>query len=471
MNKVKPYLSFVLMFLLLAIDGKAQSIVMDLPATTYDEIRMIGPDMFQVTGKKGKTGVISSDGTIIVPVECDLITPFYKGWALLLSKDLVIGCISAEGQYNHFDKKYYPIDRQLFFSEGLLTVVNARNQFAYINTSGKEVLVMPEEYSMITPFTEGYAVAFTEENEKSNLMDKAGNIITPVAGDGVTLIRTEGVYEGIAYMWDKGGNYYKYNVIDRSIEPTSKREGSPDYLYRRTDKGSQLPYDIDYQGTITKGIELVEANGLIGYKDTQTDSILLPCQLLEAGPFIDNLAIVKLETGKCGILRYDSNETVGFSVEPNGAPTLQGDWATCGFSVTMPDSWFSSDVDVEVSRDGKPIDVTDNGNGNFSFKYRKKGSSKEDFDICLKSQDLMWYTASLSYTFPRDVSAASSQSESKVTSEKNKSGEDKAVQKKNQEKKPKEEKKKEKKEKEKKKEEKKKEETKENKSITQNRRH
>lgn len=393
-----------------AINGMAQSVEWNLSPEDYTDIQCIGKHIYKATNKEGEKTIMANlvDGKFMSKAKCDDITPFYKNWALMLKyeekKKRVIGCIAADGICNLFEKPFYTLTGQEFYSEGLLTVENSHGEKVYIDYMGNEKIGTGKNYSRIKPFSEGFAVVFVNNNKESYYINKDGQSpqIRSSLLNNVTLGQVTNFYQGKALMMGKSKDYFICDINGEGEKLSQKPDDiakSFDYLYRYVFNGEDVlktpPYDHDYKGeenTIVKPI--VEGKGnksRYGYVLANGNTTVIPCQFLFAGPFVDGFAIVKMIDGKCGILQYSSESVTQFSVMPV-QKTIQYDKpfevVSCSFMVS-PAQWHGHSIQAELA-DSKDMLVTTNGNGRFSFSFSPDGKhSKETFNINLLSDGII----------------------------------------------------------------------------------
>lgn len=394
---------FLLLAITLAVHCEAQSFAWSLPPTSYSDIRQIGKQMYQVIDANGKTGVVKPNGTVIVEPSCDEITPFYRGWALLLQhegkRNRVIGCLSEDGKCHMFPNTYYTLAGIEFYSDGMLAVENGNNKKVYIDYVGNECIGSKQKYQRIMPFSEGYAVVFKNENT-STLIDKRGNeprITLPV--NGIRLSHATSVYKGVALVWDDKGNYFYFNTQNKEASRAniSTKNAQTDYLFRVSDEGKNVPYDKPYQGTEDTGFERIEKDGKYGY--TAPGGVnKLPCQFTAASPFTDGYALVKTENDRYGILKYDQAANSDIAIRPiqSTIKYSPGETVTCEFKVTIPNSWSEHDVNVDVKNINR---VSNDGDGEYSFQYKPAGQQSHDFMVIVSSYGLKLSTSTLRYSF------------------------------------------------------------------------
>lgn len=393
-----------------AINGMAQSVAWNLSPQEYTDIQCIGKHIYKATNGDGKKTIMANfaDGKTMSKIECDDITPFYKNWALMLKyeekKKRVIGCIEVDGTCNVFEQPFYTLTGQEFYSEGLLTVENGKGEKVYIDHLGNEMIGSGKNYSRIKPFSEGYAVVFVNNNKESDYINKDGQSpqIRSTLLNYVTIGQVTNFYQGKALMMATNRDYFICDINGNGEKLSQKPEDIAkyfDYLYRfvfnKDDVQKTPPYDLNYKGDENGNIKPVVdgkgKNARYGYELANGNRIVVPCQFVYAGPFVDGFAIVKMIDGKCGILQYLSEPVTQFSVTPV-QKTVQfdkpSDVISCQFMVS-PVQWHGHTIQAELA-DFKDKQVTSDGNGRFSFSFSHAGKhSKETFNINLLSDGII----------------------------------------------------------------------------------
>lgn len=393
-----------------AINGVAQSVEWTLSPDDYADIQCIGKHIYKATHKDGEKTIMANlvDGKVISKVRCDEITPFYKNWALMLKyeekKKRVIGCIAADGTCNVFEKPFYTLTGQEFYSEGLLTVENDKGEKVYIDCLGNEKIGSGKNYSRIKPFSEGYAVVFVNSNEESYYINKDGQSpqIRSTLLNNVTIGHVTNFFQGKALMMAKNRDYFICDINGNGEKLSQKPENIAkyfDYLYRFVYNNDEVqkapPYDLDYKGEENRIIKPVVdgkgKNARYGYELANGNTTVVPCQFVLASPFVDGFAIVKMIDGKCGILQYLSESVTQFSVTPV-QKTIQFDKpseeVSCQFKV-LPVEWRGHWIQAELA-DYKDKQVMSDGNGCFSFSFSPDGKhSKVTFNINLLSDGII----------------------------------------------------------------------------------
>ena len=379
----------------------AQTVIWQMMPEDYTEINRFGHGMYKVV-RHGKLGLIRPDGTTIVPVEYDAITSFYEHKALVIKdengKERVAGCLRDDGKYISFPNRYYTLVGQCFYSDGLLSVSDENGMVGYIDEKGGAVLGFDGRYDKIKPFSEGYAAVF--KKKKYSLIDKTGRKVAFIIGIGEVYGGTN-IYDGIAYIWDTDGQFYKYDVASGKCRKASQPSDTQwDYLYcfsGVSGRTKKVPYVDLPQGAM--GLSPISTNGKMGY--AVNGKTILPCQFSAATAFEDNLAVVRLND-KCGLLRYVDSPS-GFSLFVPQTQLLysSGNSVTCSFSLSKPLAWNDKKLEVEAKDKsvGELAAVKQDAN-NYAFCLEPQTTEKK-YDVFVHAEGLELWTGQISYTFKK----------------------------------------------------------------------
>lgn len=403
--KIKMYriLHVLILLLALAFSGYSQTVVWDMAPADYSAINRIAPDLYKVA-KGNLLGLVHADGSKAVEVVCTEITPFYDGYALLIQteggKDRVLGNITLTGKCHLFSDVYYALEGQWFYSEGLLSVEDDEGRKGYVDDRGHKIVGFDDGYSIIKPFSEGYATVF--KNKKYALIDKNGNKEIMIIGIGEVWGGTN-VYDGKALIWDTSGKFYAYNVNTKKCTPARKpKTNNVDYLYcfaDITNRRFEIPYANAPSGQ--RGVGPIAGGGKYGY--ALNNKVILPPQFDKASQFEDDHAVVSLD-GKFGILRY-VGDSKGFSVSTDS--TMQsytsGRSVDCKFVLDVPEAWKNQPLSVTVKDGETVIPASANDGGvEYAFSY-KPNDNEKTFVASVSSGNLMLLESPVSYTFKKRV--------------------------------------------------------------------
>ena len=231
-TKILKSLAIFVMVLLPSSVSIAQTFLWEMPPKEYTSISRVTQGIYKVV-YDGKIGLIKPDGTKLSDVNCDEITSFYENKALLLKHDeggkRIIGVITVNGRFILFSDKFYALQGQEFYSDGLLSVKDDQGRKGYIDENGNALIGFTGEYNIIKPFCEGYATVY--KRKKYTLINKAGNEESIFIGIGEVSNGTN-VYNGLAYIFDKLNNkWYTWDVKNKKHKSVQKPKDVQQFDY------------------------------------------------------------------------------------------------------------------------------------------------------------------------------------------------------------------------------------------------
>lgn len=134
--------------------------------------------------KKGKCGVITKSGTVIIPDAYDGVKSYGNG--LFLVKDG-----KAWGLVDRTNKLILPINYTSFkFVNDQLCEVKSQGKFGLINKYGD--IVIPAQYEGVAPFNDTYFLI--EKDGKSGLIDDRGKVVVEALYDGFDKVVDKDLY-------------------------------------------------------------------------------------------------------------------------------------------------------------------------------------------------------------------------------------------------------------------------------------
>lgn len=398
----------------MALGMVAQTVVWQMKPADYSGITRMGVDLYKVT-QGGKIGLITSDGTLVAPARNENIGMFYEHKALLTYTDehgeCVSGCLTDNGKYYNFKKKYYTLNGQKFFSDGVLSVSDEVGQLGYVDERGNAVCGFDGAYSRIKPFTEGYAAVLSKKKKRYVLINKNGDEMKFIYGGngvGAAIGGCTNVYNGKAYVYDeygeKEGSFYLYDAsANSSLKKTSRvKDTTKDYLFcysSITGRTKNVPF-VENKYTGSMGLSPSLENGLYGY--VSNGNVVLPYQLDEATQFEDDLAVVSVG-GRYGILKYVEGSSFNAIAESRSLGYYAGNSVKCNFTVDIPAAWSEGQVEVVVKdANGLKLPVVGKAGSNYySFEVKPGASSKGNYELEIFSEGLKLYERTLEYSFVR----------------------------------------------------------------------
>lgn len=399
---------FSIVFICMVVATFGQTVVWQMRPSDYSQIERIGNNMFKVT-RNGKIGIINSDGSLVAPVINDNVSDLYEHKALITCNDghgeRITGCLNDKGDYFGYSTKYYALNGQKFFSDGLLSVADENGKLGYIDERGNQVVGFEGKFSRIKPFTEGYAAV--KKGKKYVLIDKEGDEMRFVydKGVGAAIVGCTNVYEGKAYVYDEYSgsdrSYFVYDAVGKRPLVKTKRikDTSMDYLYcyqAISGRTKQVPYEKMKPYIGVKGLTPTYFNGAYGYESN--GHIIVPNQFTSALQFEDGMAIVGLN-GQTGILRFVEGAGFGMSVEKPRYDFYLGNSVSCSFVLSIPSIWNGKELDVVVKdADGSTITTTNKADTYF-FSVKPAISGVMNYSVIVSSEGLKLYEGMAEYSF------------------------------------------------------------------------
>lgn len=410
--------AFILMLTMLPKPLTAQTVGWRLPLTNYSHIERFGPDLYKVE-QGDKVGLIHSDGSVVVPVEASAIGGFFNQIALVTvqessSRHRILGLLFSDGKYTPFEQPYYTLSGQEFFSNGLLSVMDAEEKKGYIDETGKPRCGFDRDYDRVKPFTEGYAAVREKGRMRYYLIDKQGVPLSIVLPEDLTGHVVDNAYnpvQGKVLYYDDYEKCCKFDISTGKSERLKKLDGfdnmpKTDYLFRPQIVVKQLGEQVLTKPVFSHlpsgqlGLQPTTQNGKVGF--VANGQVVLPCQLDSATPFEDDLSVVSLN-GRLGILRYISGQQ-GFELT---TPQAQIDFdggssVACQFLLQVPQAWNGKPVSVTLTdKDTRDPMAHSGENGQFAFQLTPERSVKKSYDVSVVSEGLLLWTGELSYTLKK----------------------------------------------------------------------
>ncbi|MGN0213310.1 MAG: WG repeat-containing protein [Muribaculaceae bacterium] len=377
----------------------AQVVTWSVRPGKYTSIEPCWTDIFYVHNNNNKIGVITGDGKEIVEPIADRISAFFHGLALVLQSDggqeRILGILSTDGSYVKVSGEYYAIPYQDFFSDGMLTVTDARGRAGYMNSNG--VVVKMFDVSFVSPFSEGYAVV--GEGEDYSLVDKRFNVLDILLGTMAGISGGSNVFDGEAIIWDNAGKFHSYNVMtgkSRKIKEPKTLEY--DYMYCLSCITNRPESIIGVQPELkAETLTKVVKNNKIGY--VVNNKLVLPYQFDEAESFHGNYAIVK-QHGKCGVLCLHNVEN-SFDAKPESQISYKegsGRGLKHRFALSVPDVWSESILNVKV-KDYNGMECEPKHSG-LVYDFEHDGAiGTKTFSVTVAGDGLTLWSGEISYNY------------------------------------------------------------------------
>lgn len=239
----------------------------------YESIEHWDDQYFKVS-QNGKFGLWNEAGECVVPIEADSITPFYQDRALVLKdndyKYQILGCLERNGGYTQFSRPYFIFKYYNFFSEGLLPVYDENDDLGYINPTGISILGFDGSYSQIRPFTEGYAVVMSN-NDDYYLVNQLGQAQNITFNQSVDIYGLTNVYDGKAYIMKTKIKWWSYDIYTHKTQKETIESRVLDYLYCPaciSGRPTKVPYDTKLKKNSYQLVKTDAGLGLIDESDT-----------------------------------------------------------------------------------------------------------------------------------------------------------------------------------------------------------
>ncbi len=407
--KIRKIIGRVMVMMTVALPYKAsaQTVAWLLPPGEYSGIVRMGNDLYRAT-RGGMVGLLRADGTAVAPISNGAISRFYDHKALLTytdgQRECIRGCLTDDGKYYPFSKKYYTLNGQKFYSDGLLSVADDSGRLGYIDCYGNEALGFDGKYDRIKPFVEGYAAVF--KNKQYHLINKSGTQVRFLFKGVAEVYGGTNMTGGVVYVWDTDGKLYTFNPGSGAtcVPARWPQSRSLDYLYRFesfSKCGKEVPYtDATYSGV--KGISPVMQGGLYGYSNGAT--VIAPCQFASASPFENNTAVVSVN-GKTGILKYIDGESFAARQTSGTLRYFDGESVKCSFSLSVPSVWQGKSLTVSVRKGDNTMALSKSANGSYSFTERPTGSNAT-YQIEVEADGLRLFSEALAFNFTKKTRCA-----------------------------------------------------------------
>ena len=348
-----------------------QTVVWQMQPSDYAVVAPYVGGLLRVE-KNGKTGLVKTDGSVVTGDMCDEVTLFHDGIALLICNEAkgrrVSGCVTIDGIYHAFGKRYYTLKGQEFYSDGVLSVADESGKLGYVDEYGNIVTGFDGRFDIIKPFVGGYAAVF--KNKKYHLIDKTGTPQKFSFSNVAELYGGMNPYNGQVYVWDTEGRFYVRDLQEGSACKKVKTPANPtkvDYLYRFSSV-TGLTKEVPY----TK-----------------------PAASLPADMEIRTI------NGRTGILRHVHGESFSAVVKAGSERQhfFSGDKLKCAFRLNVPSVWRDKSLTVTLANEsGLPVN-TDKQDYDFSFQVKPEKTEKRTYTIKVAAEGLELYEGALTFLF------------------------------------------------------------------------
>ena len=230
----------------------------------WDSVSMLSNNLLCVE-QSGKWGVISLDGTQIVPCENTKVTEVCEGRFLVINdNNELISLHKENGQSFPIEKGWFVDKNFSYFINNYLAIHNSQMHWGFLNLSGKVAIELNNDYIYAYPFF--YNLAAVRYNDKT----KSWGYIYP---DGRPL----------KFESSKISNGYKYISFASSF--TKMSDGNIvalirlyDSLYMIDQKGNIVSHIIPKNGVPIKTLDIVPGepvlSGIFSFEFNETGEIV-----------------------------------------------------------------------------------------------------------------------------------------------------------------------------------------------------
>ena len=367
----RRYISILSILIIWLSECAGQTVVWQMQPSDYSALTPFIGELLRAD-KNGKIALVRTDGSVVTTYMSDELSLFHDDIALLICNEAkgrrVLGCVTTDGTYHEFSKKYYTLKGQEFYSDGALSVADESGKLGYIDEHGNVVRGFDGRFDIIKPFVDGYAAVF--KNKKYHLIDKSG---TPQKFSFTNVAELYGgmnPYNGQVYVWDTEGRFYVRNLSDGSACKKVKTPANPntvDYLYRFSSVTGQ-----------TKNVPYTKT------------SASLPSNME-----------LKTMGGRIGILRHIPSESFSTTVKAGSERQnfFSGDKLKCAFTMNVPSVWQGKEVTITLT-DGKGQLVNaDRQDYDFSFSVTPERTESRTYSVKVSGEGLELYEGTLTFQF------------------------------------------------------------------------
>lgn len=284
--------------------GSAQTIQW-LVKPNYDNISYLNGSVF-----KCKVGnhvqLVNIKGRELLTPAADSVTNYSENLALVLDKFdtklKIRGIIDESGIFTLVNEELF-VNKYSYYSEGLISVVNASGKAGYLD--GKGNLVIPCQYRIARPFIKGWASVEPAKRQKQTIyIDHQRQTLK------ISDFHNGKVVMGSSFN-SSGEALVAYYDNDNAVINTS---GKVIRKYNRTEHFTPIrPYDFAFDESGKKHVPVsspeisfdtefspFSSGQLMGYK--KADIVVVPPQFSQAGQFANGCAIV-CQNDKYGIVK------------------------------------------------------------------------------------------------------------------------------------------------------------------------
>ncbi len=372
----------------------------------YDQIEFYTPELYKIV-KNGKSGLLNTEGKIVLNPDYDLILDFYDGIAVFgnyTSDGAVIkGTVNEENIINLCSGHYYLLNDYPFYSEGFIPVLDESGLYGYLDESCRPAFKFSKDETR--PFSEGLAAV--GEGDDFHWLTTTGEKIFLSLPNGSYPYGGTNFYNGIAYLWDEYGE--DFFILDASgdIRKIKPRNLTVDYLYRvDSDQGSTINYN-KYIGRYDRTWKPSQKNGKWSYTDAK-GNILSTYQYDDVDYFQGESARANVN-GKWGLIQIvEDQESFYTKTDKKRHVFTSKKGSDCSFQLSVPEKWKNENLIVSIKDPdtGETFDLHKTKNNVYAFTYqpdKSQTSMSKTFVIEVKNDDVMLWQGEEKYDFAQAI--------------------------------------------------------------------
>lgn len=360
----------------------------------YDFIEVTDNGFFKVV-KDNKIGLLNKEGSEVLPIEFDSITPFYEDRALLFKDNNFYGITDIDGNITVLENNNYELcyGAHRFYNGFLLVKYN--HSYYYLNKDGVRVL---GPYALAYPFFYNYACVKSYVNY---LEDPQETYYEYISQDGTPAVLPHKNKKDISFM----SSFYKDTAIiaikkkfytinaknfeitpisidstfkrkslvvaeKKIIQPIEKTDGfvveavngefvfdkfmRPIYWLLLGNTKVEFEYPQTQERRLTSSFQEYGVGNAVGLKHNNKD--FLPPQFQKVLHLEDDFAIVQVND-KCGVLTIDENNRFVFKLNNNEHIGFNHQFHNTKLTALMPQYIKCSSATVSSLTEGCEIQI------------------------------------------------------------------------------------------------------------------
>lgn len=377
-----------------------------LVSPQYDQMEIFAPGIYKVM-RNGKTGLLNSDGHMLLAPEYDILLDYHEGMAIFCNYTsegpVIKGAINEENKVIFTNGVYYLLQDYPFYSEGFIPVSDEAGRFGYLDENCRPAFKFGKDETR--PFSEGYAAV--GEGDDFHWLSTTGDKIFLSLPNGSYPYGGTNFNDGIAYLWDEYGE--DFFILDASgdVRKIKPRELTVDYLYRvDSDQGATINYK-KYNPRYDLTWRPSQKNGKWSYTDSK-GNLLTTYQYDDVDYFQGESARAKVN-GKWGLIQVVEDMASFFTKTDKKLHVFTNKKGSdCSFELSVPDKWKGDNLIVSVKDPdtGETFDLNKRRDNIYTFTYHPDNSKttvSKTFVIDVKSDDVMIWQGEEQYDFAQAI--------------------------------------------------------------------